>query len=212
MEAIWAIRDPAGMEAISPTHVRRSDMRCCIFVLAICCNVVLASDTHPPVEALMDALDVEGELGFQVFRILSGGPAERAGLAVGDLIVQVEGSPFHDIQNSEGLVDFLAPHRGQQVQITFLRGGELETTLVQVDPHPLDPNRPTLGVMGATIVRVTRVTPDGRGGRLGLQEGDVLPDIDWMTDAEQVRRSVDGTIELAVARDGTVRTLKEPAP
>jgi hypothetical protein len=66
--------------------------------------------------------------------------------------------------------------------------------------------------MGATIVRVTRVTPDGRGGRLGLQEGDVLPDIDWMTDAEQVRRSVDGTIELAVARDGTVRTLKEPAP
>jgi regulator of sigma E protease len=64
-----------------------------------------------------------------VGKVLAGGPAARAGLAAGDQVLAVDGTPvanFHDI------VALISAHPGASVAIEYRRGGATATTRVQV--------------------------------------------------------------------------------
>ncbi|MCC7367039.1 MAG: trypsin-like peptidase domain-containing protein [Chloroflexi bacterium] len=64
----------------------------------------------------------EQETGLLVVTVESGGPADRAGLVIGDIVVAFAGEAVHDPGE---LRDLLGPERvGQQVAMRILRGGE----------------------------------------------------------------------------------------
>ena len=66
--------------------------------------------------------------GAYIGRITAGGPAARADLAVGDVIVSLGGHSVNSAAELEALVKRLQP--GHALQIRYVRGGaERETTL-----------------------------------------------------------------------------------
>lgn len=75
-----------------------------------------------PLPRAGDGAIAEGnsETGLLVTSLASGGPAEQAGMLVGDILVQVAGHPalsLHDVRNA------LADHIGGEVRVELLRGG-----------------------------------------------------------------------------------------
>ena len=72
--------------------------------------------------------------GLEVTAIVPAGPAARAGLEVGDTIVDLDGSPA---RNTEQLVLATLRHDiGDTIPITYLRTGEERTTEITLDAPP----------------------------------------------------------------------------
>ncbi len=68
--------------------------------------------------------------GVVVGTILPGGPADQAGLKVGDSIVSVDGKP---VKNGDALVADIASRKpGSKASIGYLRGGKQETASVTI--------------------------------------------------------------------------------
>ena len=67
--------------------------------------------------------------GVLVNRVLASGPAARAGLKPGDLIVEIDGTPISDPQSAINTISAVSP--GSPVRITVLRSGrELDLDVV----------------------------------------------------------------------------------
>jgi S1-C subfamily serine protease len=61
------------------------------------------------------------ERGLLVVGVSPDGPAERAGLLIGDILIEVEGQP---ISSPEDLLDLLTADRvGRTIAVRLLRGG-----------------------------------------------------------------------------------------
>jgi S1-C subfamily serine protease len=74
------------------------------------------------------------EHGALVTGVVAGGPADAAGVLVGDVIVAFEGSP---VREPEELLAALRGDRvGKPAGVTVLRGERLETLAVTVQPRP----------------------------------------------------------------------------
>ena len=81
-----------------------------------------------PVRAMLDGAAVDGLL---VSSVVDGGPAERAGLRVADVIVQVGGEP---VDSLEALRDRLQV--GTQVPVRVSRGGHAQDLVLDVAQRP----------------------------------------------------------------------------
>jgi serine protease Do len=68
--------------------------------------------------------------GALVNNVLSGQPAEAAGIKRGDIIVAFDGKPVSDVRALQRAVSFTSV--GKQVEIQVFRGGKLETVTVKV--------------------------------------------------------------------------------
>ena len=89
-----------------------------------------------PTPELREHLGGDSETGVIVSKVLPGTPAERAGVAVGDLIVSVAGSP---IGTSDDLVESLTNKAGETFTVEVVRDGErvdLEVTIPDPDSDP----------------------------------------------------------------------------
>ncbi len=64
---------------------------------------------------------------IQVDQIVSGAPAEKAGLRVGDTILGVDGHTFHTV---DPLLDYLAAGKGNPITLTVKRDGALIAPIV----------------------------------------------------------------------------------
>ncbi len=72
--------------------------------------------------------------GLLVVELLAGGAAERAGLYIGDVLLDVAGKPVLD---GHSLTYALAEHHvGDAVAVRYVRGGELRATDVALDAFP----------------------------------------------------------------------------
>jgi S1-C subfamily serine protease len=66
--------------------------------------------------------------GLKLTGVRAGSPADLGGLAAGDVIVELGGTPVKDLYS---YTDALYAHKpGDKVSIAFLRGGERRTTMV----------------------------------------------------------------------------------
>jgi S1-C subfamily serine protease len=77
---------------------------------------------------LANELGITNTSGIRVLEVVAGGPAERAGLAVRDLIVSLDGVPIatlSDLQRS-----LVADRIGLSVELGYVRFGELRRTMV----------------------------------------------------------------------------------
>jgi S1-C subfamily serine protease len=70
----------------------------------------------------------------QVVSITRGGPADRAGLRSGDVLLALDGS---STSGNHALRAFLAPERiGSQVQVRLMREGLVHTTVLTIAAQP----------------------------------------------------------------------------
>jgi S1-C subfamily serine protease len=94
----------------------------------------LASQAVRLPEALRQALKLTGEFGLVVVNVEPGGPAERGGVLLGDLLVALDGMPVTDPRD---VLAALTPERvGQAIKARVLRGGQPTEVSITVGPRP----------------------------------------------------------------------------
>ncbi|HEV7537036.1 MAG TPA: PDZ domain-containing protein, partial [Acidimicrobiia bacterium] len=76
----------------------------------------------------------DGSGGAQVVSVVAGGPAAKAGIAMGDLIVSFDGKPVSTADSLSGLVQGRQP--GDTVQVVVERNGSNRTVSVTLATKP----------------------------------------------------------------------------
>ena len=134
--------------------------------------------------------------GALVRMVESGGPAEKAGLQAGDIILQFDGKPIDKASDLPRIVGNTRPGTKAEMQV-YRRGvqrkltvtvGELPADKVQAEANTADEQVQTNNVLGLTVTNLSadqkkqlrveggvRITAaQGAGARAGLGEGDVV--------------------------------------
>ena len=79
--------------------------------------------------------DAPAGTGLLISSLAPGGPAERAGLLIGDILVRAAGQAAADLRD---LRDALAAHVGQAATLSILRGGVARELRVEVGECPVE--------------------------------------------------------------------------
>jgi Do/DeqQ family serine protease len=181
---------------------------------------------------LADGLGIERPRGVLIVKIHPASPAERARLAIGDLVVTVDG---FEVNDPKSLNYRLATKGiGAEVRIGIIRSGKEYFAVLPLEPAPetvpRDPVEITSGspLAGATVLNLSpavaeelayRGDPEGvivsevargsRAARTGIKPGDVILDINGLS-IESTRQLVAATSESArlwnmtIERDGRI--------
>ena len=149
-------------------------------------------------QTLANAMGFRETRGALVNNVLSGQPAESAGIKRGDIIVAFGGKPISDVRTLQRAVGFSSV--GKQVEVRVFRGGKLETVTVTVGEAGTAERRssaaPARRDLGMTIEEldtekakkfklredeeglvVTDVTKDGPAASAGVRAGDLVREV-----------------------------------
>ncbi|MFO0757280.1 MAG: trypsin-like peptidase domain-containing protein [Byssovorax sp.] len=161
--------------------------------------------------------------GAIVNTVAAGGPAGKAQIQIGDIIVAVGATPVHDAQDLLREVFLRAP--GDQVTVELRRAGKKLTASLTLEsrrdppPPPLPVEQqpapaPGLGLSLHTMdegglkgALVKAVAPDSAAERAGLRAGDVIVECDGTREpavADVQAAAQDGHVLLRVLRAGTM--------
>ena len=92
------------------------------------------------------ALDMPRPVGVIVEQVHEAGPADKAGLTAGDVVMAVDG---HDVEDAQSLRFRLATRRiGETVKLTVLRKGKQRSVAMPLEAPPEDPPRNTTMLEG----------------------------------------------------------------
>jgi serine protease DegQ len=92
---------------------------------------VEAQDVSPE---LADSIKLGEERGALVAGVLRGGPADRAGMRPGDVLVEIDGKPVKDSSEMLSLVSDLPP--GKQATLTLIRNRMPMKVAIAVGKRP----------------------------------------------------------------------------
>ena len=164
--------------------------------------------------------------GALVTQVMKGGPAEKAGFKVGDVITAIQGKPISDVAELRNAV--ADTPIGQQVDLTILRNGKTQQIRVKIgnleDMHkqlaaslkerlgilvkPIsDLEASTYGLSSSAGVMIQWVDPNGPLGKLGFEVDDIILAINGhpTKDVETFTNLVDslphGQTVVLIARD-----------
>lgn len=180
---------------------------------------LLGVTVQPLTADLARSLSISDVRGALVNGVSSDGPASRAGIKQGDVIIAVDGKPVTDANSLRNTIAQRGPNA--QVRVTLRREGrESEVTVVlgelpatreraaatdderrpegryglSLTPLPPDAAR-QLRVSGGVMVR--DVDPSGAAARAGVEAGDVIVEINRQSvdSADDVRRALDAEKE-----------------
>jgi S1-C subfamily serine protease len=84
--------------------------------------------------SLRDALKLASETGIMIVGVEPDGPAEKAGILLGDVIVAFETTPMRDISDVQ--IYLAGGHIGKPSKVTLVRGGTLVETTITVAERP----------------------------------------------------------------------------
>ena len=164
----------------------------------------LGVSIQPLDPVLAEALGVKDKRGALVGGVIPGGPAEKAGIRRGDVITRIGGVEIRDANELLNHIALLVP--GKWVEIGLIREGKplvFKSKITRRDDRRVarldekkdeaDARIAALGLSledlssqirndygiasGVTGVVVTAVDPDSRADEAGLQEGDVLAEV-----------------------------------
>ncbi len=155
--------------------------------------------------------------GVLINSVTSGGPADKAGLKSGDVILQLNGKDVNDSNTLRN--EIAADGPGTQVSLTILRDGkqqQVPVRLGELTPDAVRAGEEQSGdassgsKLGITVVPITpeisqqlglrrgiqgvvveSVDPDGPAARVGIQSGDVIQEVN--------RQPVRSTSDVAAA-------------
>ncbi len=100
----------------------------------------------PLPEKLREPLKLTNEMGLMIVTVEPGGPAEKAGVLIGDILVALEGKPLRD---TEELAAHLSGESvGKAVKASLVRGGALSEAAITVEERPAGHARPFRGRWG----------------------------------------------------------------
>lgn len=94
----------------------------------------LGIEVQPLTPELAESFGLEGRPGIVVAGIYRGGPAQKAGLQPGDLILRIDGQPASDGRRSMNQVARAKP--GQQIRIEIMRGGQPMALSAEIGVRP----------------------------------------------------------------------------
>ncbi|HZE99256.1 MAG TPA: PDZ domain-containing protein [Planctomycetota bacterium] len=83
-----------------------------------------------------DRKDLGVKNGVKVERVVEGGPADKGGLKIGDIITTVDGRTIDTFQDMAPIMQAAGP--GSSVKIDVLRAGQKSTVTVVLAAHPED--------------------------------------------------------------------------
>jgi len=168
---------------------------------------MLGVGIQPVTSDVAAGLGLKEAQGVLINSIRAGGPAEKAGLKTGDVILQLDGKDANDANELRNRVAAEAP--GAEVTLTILRdgsrqqvrvrlatltpdtpdtpqdqgqdqgGGEQGAAKLGITVVPLSPDvLQQLGLRrGTQGVAIDRVDPDGPAAQAGLRTGDVIQEV-----------------------------------
>jgi serine protease Do len=139
--------------------------------------------------------------GVLVQDVSSGSPGAKAGLKAGDIIVDRDGKPAHDVVSFRNAIAASAP--GSKVVLTVFREGKKLPITVKLEALPGEPTaaqkpgkggaeqggrglaiadltpelRERLGIDSGDGAVIVRIVPDSAADRAGLRPGDLLKQI-----------------------------------
>jgi serine peptidase DegS len=83
-------------------------------------------------------LGLDNDRGILVTEVFAGGPAERAGLQVNDVLLSLNGEAI--VQERQALLIAASTKPGDEIEVVFWRDGErLDTTVIATERPPLQP-------------------------------------------------------------------------
>ncbi|MBI5572538.1 MAG: DegQ family serine endoprotease [Desulfomonile tiedjei] len=154
-------------------------------------------------ESLAQSFGMKDTNGALVSQVVQGGPAEKAGVKPGDVIVDVNGQPVDGAQVLKNLigqtkpgaalklkifrdkktldVNVVAAERTAQAVATGGQAGEASTELgIKVEKVPSEVAS-KLHLKGDQGLIVKEMKPDGQGAAMGLRTGDIILQVDGKT-------------------------------
>jgi Do/DeqQ family serine protease len=159
----------------------------------------IGAKTDPVTSDVASSLGLGAPQGALVTDLWAGGPGQKAGLKLGDIIVAVDGGQVDDPANLNFRVATKRP--GEAVKLDVLRSGKRQTVTAQVQAPPggkaeerlLQGEQPLSGVQVATLspavadelgldpfssgVMITRVSGRSYAAAAGFQQGDIVREI-----------------------------------
>ncbi len=157
----------------------------------------LGVQIQPVTDEIARSLGLAATAGVLIADPQAGGPAARAGIRAGDVVLALDGRPVRDARELVRRVADLAP--GSTARLDIVRAGDRRTIPVEIGRQPertaaaapapggaqppRPTNVPTLGLAvaptreGGQGLVIVRVDPDGRAAERGLRRGDVITEV-----------------------------------
>lgn len=180
-------------------------------------------------EDLAKALKLKSTEGSLVADVTPGGPADRAGIKRGDVIIEFNGKKVKDSTQLRNMVADIAP--GKSVDMTLIRNGKEVRAKVRLGERPKGPEEATpserqpeeqtskklgvniqtltpdlaeqLGYKNAKGVVITDVEPGSPADDAGLQRGDLIQEVN----RKEVQTAQDFEKQLKELKSGDVVAL-----
>jgi len=86
-------------------------------------------------ESLQKAAGVDTAIGLLVMHVEPGGPADSAGVLLGDILLKIDSIAFGSLDDVHELLD--RKGTGQEVQATLIRGGQKTQATIKIGSRPL---------------------------------------------------------------------------
>jgi serine protease Do len=183
----------------------------------------LGVEVQPVTSELAESLGLKRVGGALIGKVTPDSAADRAGLKRGDVIQSFNGQAVTDINSLRNHVADTPP--GSNTSVLIVRDGVEKTVSVKLDEaevsrgvarnrEPASGDRAALGISverDSKGLVITQVDPDSRAADAGLQEGDVIVEVNRQPVRSvdelraAVRRTTDRPVLLLVERDGRTR-------
>ena len=180
----------------------------------------LGVEVQPVTSDLAESLNLKHVGGAIVGKVTPDSAADRAGLKRGDVIQSFNGQPVTDINSLRNHVADAQP--GSSASVAIVRDGAEKTVSVKLDEADVSKdsarNRESgnvdKGALGIAVERsakglvITEVNPDGRAADAGLQQGDVIVEVNRQAVQSvdelraAVRKTTNRPVLLLVEREG----------
>jgi S1-C subfamily serine protease len=85
-------------------------------------------------EPLQKQIGIGVGTGLLVMHVQPGGPADTAGILLGDVLLEIDGTAFDDLDDVHEVLD--RKGAGHEVQATLIRGGQKKQTTIKIGQRP----------------------------------------------------------------------------